>query len=562
LRSDKELYRRLRVLAPDRLWAEEVPRFDRASPRERMAGVAVIRAVGVAFAGFGTAQQRADVRAWLVRLLQDPEEKIRRYALAALPKIGAGAAAEREMIGLLKTSPIGREKAFVGRALDKIGGAATLEALGGTQTLPAQTEQKVRARIAREDQPGVVRLDRPVGCFDGLRIHLRGRRGLEELVRDEARESIAAGAPFRFLEMRGGCVALEPTAPFALADLFRLRCFGTAGFVLGLVRENSPARTARAVAAAIVSPRSRDLLTTLTDGPLRYRLDFVNRGHQRGAVQNVANLAYGLCPGILNDPRRALWSVDLHESVLGTSVELRPRLSPDPRMFYRTDDVAAASHPPLAACMARLAGPMADDVVWDPFCGSGLELVERALRGGVRHLYGTDISAEALAVARANLAAANVATSATFACCDFRRPAKVPGLMPGGATLVITNPPLGRRIRLADPTAFFTDFFATAALVLKPGGRLVFTNPLRLEPRDRTLSLEYRRTVDLGGFDCRLEVWRKTAQPTPPVAAPPPTVSAGAADRRDASGSRRDVHDRGPRPGPGRDPRPRAPGGR
>jgi 23S rRNA G2445 N2-methylase RlmL len=185
--------------------------------------------------------------------------------------------------------------------------------------------------------------------------------------------------------------------------------------------------------------------------------------------------------------------------------------------------------------------------------------VERALRGGVRHLFGSDISAEALAIAQANLAAAKTGVPATFAGCDFRRPAKVPGLLPGGATLVITNPPLGRRLRLADPTAFFTDFFAAAALVLRPGGRLVFVNPLRLDSRDRTLSLDYRRTVDLGGFDCRLEVWRKTAQPVPPVA---PPVSACAADRRDASGSRRDDRDRGPRPGPGHDPRPRAPGGR
>lgn len=537
MRSDKDLYRRLRVLAPERLWAEEVPRFNRASPRERMAGVAVIRAVGVAFAGTGTARQKADVRAWLVGLLHDPAEKIRRYAMAALPKIGAGPGAEREVIGLLKASTIEREKASAGRTLDKIGGAATLEALAGSRALPAQTEQKVRARVARQEQPGAVRLDRPVGVFLGLRIHLRCRRGLEELVRDEALESIAAGAPFRLLEMRGGCVALEADAPFALADLFRMRCFGTAGFVLGLVQESGPARAARAVAAAIASPRSRDLLQTLTDGPLRYRLDFVNRGHQRGAVQNVANLAYAMCPGILNDPRRALWSVDLHESARGTSVELRPRLSPDPRMFYRTDDVAAASHPPLAACMARLAGPMADDVVWDPFCGSGLELVERALRGGVRHLFGSDISAEALAVAQANLAAAKTGVPATFAGCDFRRPAKVPGLLPGGATLVITNPPLGRRIRLADPTAFFTDFFATAARVLRPGGRLVFTNPLRLEPRDRTLSLAYRRTVDLGGFDCRLEVWRKTAAPVP-AGAPSPTVAMQLTVPRNVPGHR------------------------
>ena len=45
--------------------------------------------------------------------------------------------------------------------------------------------------------------------------------------------------------------------------------------------------------------------------------------------------------------------------------------------------------------------------------------------------------------------------------------------------------------------------------MLQPGGRLVFANPLRMESRDRTLKLLSRQTVDFGGFDCRLEVYRK-----------------------------------------------------
>ncbi len=551
MRSDKELYRQLRALTPDRLWSEEVPRFDRASPRERMTGVAVIRAVGVAFAGAGTASQKADVRAWLVRLLQDPAEKVRRYAMAALPKIGAGTGAEREMVSLLKTTPIEREARSLGRALDKIGGAATLDAMSGTRTLSAQTEQKIRARVLRGAQPGGIRMHARVERFEGLRIHLRCRRGLEELAWDEAREYLALHPSFRILETGIGCVALEPLAPFSLDDLYRMRCFATAGLVLGFVPDAGRRGAATAVAAAIASPHARRLFGALTEGPPRYRLEFIGRGHQRGAVQDVANRAYAMCPDILNDPRRALWSVDLHESARGISVELRPRLSPDPRMFYRTDDVAAASHPPLAACMARLAGPMDGEIAWDPFCGSGLELIERALRGGVSHVYGTDISPEALVIARANLDAAKVAVPATFACCDFREAAKACGLGPGSVSLVITNPPLGRRLRLADPWEFFTAFFEAASAVLRPGGRLVFTNPLRLEPRDPSLALEYRRTVDLGGFDCRLEMWRKTEGL--------PRVSTGAAGRGDARGSRRDGPDRDPRrrADPARPPRAR-----
>jgi predicted RNA methylase len=522
MKSDQELYRRLRALTPDQLWRDEVPRFNKASPAERIKGVSVIRAVGVAFAGTGGAEQKAEVRSWLMRLLNDPAEKIRRYALAALPKIGAGAAAEHSLITLLKSTPSAREKVSAGRALDKIGGPATLEALQGTPDLPPQTEQKVKARVLRNEQPSTLHMDRSIAQYQRLRIHLRGRRGLENLVREEVEETLVKSGRFRLLDTQRGCVALSPLAPFRLSDLYRLRCFGTVGLVLDLVPHTDAIRSAGKLAAAITSPRARYLFTTLTEGTPRYRLEFAGKGHQRGAVHLIANRAFALCPDILNDPRQAIWSVDLHETSHGISVELRPRLSPDPRLYYRTDDVDAASHPPLAAAMARLADVTREDVVWDPFCGSGLELVECALRGGARQLIGTDISPEALAIAEANLKASGLKTPATFAPCDFREAARLPELATARVTLIITNPPLGRRIRLPDPTAFFTEFFAVASRALQPGGRLVFINPIRVEPRDPALVLESRQVVDLGGYDGRLEVWRKSAVARPVAPAPRP----------------------------------------
>lgn len=513
MKADKELYRRLRDLSCEQLWNEEVPRFDRASSRERMQNVAVIRAVGVAFAGRGTAEQKAGVRAWLVRLLQDPAEKIRRYATAALPKIGAGAGAERKLLSLLQTTTVEREKKSVGRALDKVGGRATLELVAREPGAFPQTEQKVRASVARREQPSVILLDRAFTGWAGLRIHLRCRRGLESILREEVEEVLAARHALRILDVRRGLVAVAPLAPFTLHDLYALRCFATVGLVLGSVRGTE---SAESLAALITSPLSRRLLETFTDGPFRYRIEFVSRGHQRGAIREVANRAYALCPDILNDARLAPWSVDIQPAGRETWVELRPRLSPDPRWYYRLDDVAAASHPPLAAGMARLAGKVAGETVWDPFCGSGLELIERALLGGVRSVYGTDVSPEAIAIAQANFAAAKPpSVRATFACGDFREFGRVEGLRPESVTLMITNPPMGRRIRLVQPQTLFTDLFRVAAVVLKPGGRLVFPNPLRLEPADRSLQLQYRRAVDLGGFDCRLEMYRKEPRPRP-----------------------------------------------
>jgi tRNA G10 N-methylase Trm11 len=75
--------------------------------------------------------------------------------------------------------------------------------------------------------------------------------------------------------------------------------------------------------------------------------------------------------------------------------------------------------------------------------------------------------------------------------------------------LVISNPPLGRRVRVPNMHGLFADLFRLSSEVLRPGGRLVFVNPLRLESVDPTLRLESRRPVDLGGYECRVEVYRK-----------------------------------------------------
>ena len=505
----KELYKRLRAVPWPRLWAEEVPRFDRAAPRERFDRVSLIRAVGVVFSESGPAEQRDEVKQWLLRLLHDPEEKIRRHAMAALPKIGVGPSEEAELLALLRTTTSAREQKFLGQALGKVGGAATFETMAAAGGLPIETEQRVKASVARSQSPSAVRMDRVLSGFDGLRIHLRGRRGLEGIMRDE----VEGQGKFRVVDVDRGLVTITAPAPFALADIYSLRCFGTVGFALGFVNSASEAGATEALAATITSSLTQRLLDALTKGSLRYRLDFVGQGRRRSVLRLVADRAYALCPRILNDAREAPWAIDIHPTARGDSVELRPRLTPDPRHPYRLGDVPAASHPPLAACMARLAGRVENECVWDPFCGSGLELIERALLGGVRRVYGTDRSAEAIGIAGRNFAAAQIASVETrFTCCDFRDFAAIQRLAPNSLTLLITNPPLGRRVRVPNLRGLFDDLFVVAAKMLQPGGRLVFTNPFRMESPQPSLKLQSRQVVDLGGFDCYLEVHRKTAR--------------------------------------------------
>jgi len=508
--ADKELYRELREFTCAQL-EEEIARFDRATPEERQKRVALVRAVGVVFAAQGTVEQREAIRTWLRWLLKDPGEKIRRYAMAALPKLGAGPGEEAELLALLQSTGVDRERKFLGRALNKIGGEATLNLVTQTPGLLPQSEQKVRAKLARQLRPSSVRMETRLADFADLRIQLRCRRGLEGILRDEVRESMARHGRFRLAGYQEAVVTLAPLGPFSLADVFALRCFATAGFVLGTVRDDPQEDAVEALAAAITRPRTLALLRAFTEGSLRYRLDFIGKGHQRGAVARVIERAYAQCPDLLNDASNAPWSIDVHPVPRGVSVELRPKLVPDPRLGYRLDDIPAASHPPLAAAMARVAGPHPGEVVWDPFCGSGLELIERALLGGVTRLVGTDVSGEAIAIAQANVAAANLGRIETqWMTCDFREYAGVTGLGPQSVSLMITNPPMGRRVRVENLRGLIADLFAVAAAVLRPGGRLVFANPVNVEPTDPSLQLRRRQTVDLGGFDCRLEVYEKS----------------------------------------------------
>jgi hypothetical protein len=506
----KELYRQLRAMPWTQLWEVEATRFNRATGQERLEQVAVIRAVGAVFPESGAPEQREKVVEWLRQLLHDPEEKVRRYAMAALPKLGAGAGEEQELLNLLRSGTSEREVKFLGKTLDKIGGTATLQALETANALSPQTEQKVRASVARNQSPSTIVMDRVISGFAGLRIHLRGRKGLEDFVRQE----VEAQGRFLITAVEPGLVAITSPGPFTLADLFTLRCFGTVGFVLGRVDPGGKSQEAyvEILASSITSPLARGLLEELTEGPIRYRLEFVAKGHQRGTVRAVVNRAFGCCPNILNDARQAPWAIDVHPlgRGRGESVELRPRLSPDPRQVHRLGDVPAASHPPLAACMTRLAGVQENESVWDPFCGSGLELIERTLLGPVRRIFGTDISEEAVEIAKRNFAAALPgAVEARFISCDFREFANLEKLGKSSLTLVITNPPLGRRVPIRNLRGLFDDLFAAAAALLAPGGRLILTNPFPMESPQPSLKLDFRQVVDLGGFTCRLERYRK-----------------------------------------------------
>jgi tRNA G10 N-methylase Trm11 len=81
-------------------------------------------------------------------------------------------------------------------------------------------------------------------------------------------------------------------------------------------------------------------------------------------------------------------------------------------------------------------------------------------------------------------------------------------------SLILTNPPMGRRVaRDGSLRGLLERFIERASLVLNPGGRLVWLSPLgaRTERLLQRSGFAVTRvtTVDMGGFSAELELAQK-----------------------------------------------------
>jgi precorrin-6B methylase 2 len=264
---------------------------------------------------------------------------------------------------------------------------------------------------------------------------------------------------------------------------------------------------ADALTRALSTPVALRIFETFTNGPARFRIDWADGGKHRAVTWRAAEQIAANCPNIINDPTSTTWDVIVSTSndSKKLEVELRPRFD-DPRFAYRLGDVPAASHPTIAAALVRVAGVRPDDIVWDPFVGSGSELIEVALLGRGPRLVGSDLDEPALATARENARAAGVPTAQLV----LRRADALTD-PPPAVTHIVTNPPMGRRTRPGHLAEFLSAFIAQAARVLPSGGRLVWISPQpnlsQARGREHGLILRSARPVDLHGVWGQLEVW-------------------------------------------------------
>jgi len=442
--------------------------------------------------------------AWLLGALADADPKTRRTAARALGNVERSDAIASALADAFDRAPSDDDRRALAVALGKMGGEAARSRLAGTDH--GRASVIAERELARETPEAIDPGRRHEGP---IRIWFHTRSGLEDVLKDEL------GATFgkaRFVAP--GVVEAELDAP--LAKALEIRTATHVGFPLASFDKGED--LAVDITAALESPAAMAIFRAFTskpDGaPIRFRIELARGGHQRSVVWRVAERVRA-GRELLNDPKASPWEVVVEDAGPKLKMELVPRGYRDERFVHRERLVPASSHPSIAAALARVAPRSKDDVVWDPFAGAGAELVERARLGPYARLIGTDIDPNAVEAARSNLeraAVANATVDEGDAC----------GHAPEGVTLILTNPPMGRRVHRGSHVDLLERFVSHAARVLVPGGALVWLvpEPRRIRERAETAGLVVERafTVDMGGFSAELAVYVKRAERTPSTA--------------------------------------------
>lgn len=452
------------------------------------ADVALVRLIGRALRN----HDAPELLSALISALHSDDPSLRRQAAMALGKSGRRAA-EPALLACLDTQDAKLLRSAI-EALGKVGGESALRRLRELEPPPSLRQLAVRAclmlerslgRSAEVKEPVVI--DRPLGIK--LAILLECRAGLASLLAEEAAAfSARVASPSEVTFVYDG----------ALRPLLELRLATSVALTWPLAQGTSPG----GVLSGLLQPELAAALGAWSSGPLRFRLEWRGAGHRRADTWRVAEGLRDAGAPFINDPVQAPWTIEVQHTPTARLL-LKPTAAPELRFDYRVRDVPAASHPTIAAALARAAGARETDVVWDPFAGSGVELIERAKLGSARELCGTDLDARAIEAARENAARAGL-SQIRFEQADARHH-RVPGV-----SLVLTNPPMGRRVlRARGLSGVLCQVVRNVASQLVPEGRMVWLSPFpdatARAAADAALRVERLGAVDLGGFTAELQ---------------------------------------------------------
>lgn len=208
---------------------------------------------------------------------------------------------------------------------------------------------------------------------------------------------------------------------------------------------------------------------------LRIRLAFGPRTRAETARAVLDAVRSACAPfGIIDSPSRYDAELVIESDYHGTQLFVRPSFATDERFDYRIGDVPAAVDPVIAAGLARLVRTQPEGrspIVFDPTCGSGTLLVERAILGGAERLHGLDILQDAVQVATTNIAAAGLAGTI-----QIRRGDAMQQRSWLQCDEVLANLPFGLRTQMfeRDIPQLYASVAQHVARSLRPGGRAVF----------------------------------------------------------------------------------------
>lgn len=446
----------------------------------------------------------------LAASLRDARPRVVREAARVVGKLSGPSA--RAHVGALLDIAEQAGRPEQRAAVEALGRVADASALPRLRALPRDDDELARriadalaliTRRAERERGGGIRLDRALP--EQVPVSLRCRGGAAGVVVAQARAGVPGATPERRSEAE---VVLPWAGP--LSPLYQVRSATEVALAFPLP---PGASLVERVVAGLRSPSLVAALVAWTEGTPRFRLSLGAGGRRRAKVWEVVRRLAAHDSPLRNDSRDVSWTVEVDEP--GGRLLCLPR-GADSRFDYRRTDVPAATHPTLAALMAWEGRPREGEVVWDPFCGSGSELVEAArLRSGL-HLRGTDVSSEAIETARTNLAAAELEAASV----ELRRGSALEVSPRHGdrpVSLILSNPPMGRRVVVGERgmRRLLHDFVAHAGRVLAPGGRMIWLSPApratAASGRRAGLVPEDLHRIDMGGFFATVQALRRPA---------------------------------------------------
>lgn len=421
---------------------------------------AALRILG-ALAGHERLAEDAALRRLLLEHLASHDHAERRSVINCLGRMGLDAETETALIALWGREKRDDQLRVLAAALGRVGGPRSEAALrSGASPAPLvqrETAGALAALAARSARAGAGegRVNGELVLTDAP-VRFRCRSGLGGLLLPRLPATIR-----RARETAPGQIDAELHG--SLDSLLDCRLWSEFVF-----RFDMPVRPTAAESFGAGLSQAAGWLRRLTEGAPTWRLH--RPGASRGELLDFVRAAQRVAPDLPNSPQRAVWEL----RPAGRELEVAPRFWRDTRFAYLREEVPAMTHAPLAAALAALSEPRADDIVWDPFCGAGTELAERAKAGPYAELIGSDRDGLAINAARKNLAGVERLSLQLGDALD--RPF-------GKVNVLLTNPPYGRKVQGGNPIRLLRMLLENASRQMRRG-RIVLCSPMPEETWD------------------------------------------------------------------------------